>query len=206
MKKSITLIMFIFLSIGLFAQEKIKQSETGFIFSNFDNFGLSFKKGSDKFMWRFNTLLLSTGVNKFSIDTSKVVSFGFGLSIGNELRKGLNENFEFCFGYDLSYRHDYSKTSKDRSYSDLRYTKNSTNGYGFNFVLGANCVIKNQVVITLEILPGIIYSKTSSESGIDIPGNTNSPSSKPKTQENKNFNFGFSNTSARLTVAYRFRK
>jgi hypothetical protein len=157
-------------------------------------------------MWRFNTVLLSTGVNKYSIDTSKVVNFGFGLSLGNEFRNALNENFEFCFGYDFSYSHNYSKTSKDRSYNDLRYSKSSTNGYGFNFVLGANCVIKNQVVIGLEILPGILYSKTNSEYGIENPGNTNSPFSKPKKQLNKSFNFGFSNTSARITVAYRFRK
>jgi len=201
MKKTFTLIMIIAFAIVLSAQEKIKQSETGFIFSNFDNFGLSFKKGSNKAMWRFKTVMLSAGNIKYTSDTLSTANFGFGLSIGKEYRKILNENFESFLGYDLGYTHSYSKSKKGISYYDI-YTKNNTNSYSLNLVLGANYVIKNQLVFGIEILPGFAYNKTITENG----DKTLNQKAKPEKREVNSFDFGFSNTSARLTVAYRFRK
>jgi hypothetical protein len=205
MKKTITLSLFIILSVGLFAQEKIKQTETGFAFSNLDNFGLSLKKGSNKFMWRFNTMLCSGQKSDYLVDSTTQSNFAIGFSLGNEFRKNMNENFEFCFGYDFGYDYQQSKSKHEYNSTYQPYKKYITNSYNFHFVLGVNYVIKNQIVVGVEILPGVVYQKTKVKTGNDSSSSYYG-SYEREYDYSKNLNFGFSNGAARITIAYRFGK
>jgi hypothetical protein len=40
------------------AQEPVKQREIGLAFRNLHEFGLTFKTGNDKSLWRFNAVLV----------------------------------------------------------------------------------------------------------------------------------------------------
>jgi len=200
MKKTLTLTILICFYVGIMAQEKVKQTETGFIFSNLDKFGLSLKKGNNQSMWRFNTLLIDAGKNEIPSDTTIYRNLGVGISLGREVRKTLNENFEFSFGFDLSYAYNQSKISKKITRFVEPYTQNKTNEFGFNFVIGTSYIIKNQLVIGIEILPGVSSHITKTTISDGLFNET------VEKQVSKGYNLGFTNNSARLTVAYRFRK
>lgn len=202
MKKALLILMTLTLSISIMAQEKTKQKEIGIVFNNFDNFGLSLKTGNEKSMWRFNTLMI-TGRNQDEIADStenKQKNMGFSIKFGKEYRKAIVENFEFRYGADLSF--NYSKSEYENIGESFYYrsSKNKKTTYqpGINLVFGFNYVINDNIVIGAELLPHFTYitgtsTKTdyyNNEIKSDISG----------------FSYGLSNTSALLSISYRFRK
>ncbi len=201
MKKLSLILLSLIFPFSLMSQETIKQKEVGLLFSNLDNFGLTFKTGTNKSLWRFNTLYLSGNNNNEIADSSEsnYTSFGFNVQIGHEFRTSISNNLEFRYGADLSfifnhYETDYNdKTIDDRD----RYSKRNYYEPGINLVIGLNYVINDNLVFGAEILPSISYRKGKEEEKIyyndynierDISG----------------LNFGLSNTSARLSLVYRF--
>lgn len=195
--KKLVLSLFAFtIAILIVAQEKPKIKEVGIVFSNLDNFGLSFKIGKEKALWRINALLISGGNSERTKDTivSKDNSFGFGIGIGREYRKTIAKNFEFRYGADLSFSYHHQK-------SELKFSENSTFSTTIhyvpriNFVLGFNYVIKEQFIIGAEILPYISYTFGSS---VD-------ENSTEKTETDfSRIGYGLSNTSIMVSVGYRF--
>jgi hypothetical protein len=155
-------------SLNLTGQEKTKQTEVGLIFSNTSNFGLSLKKGSDKFNWRFNTLLINRISYEIPQDTSEMTTWGLGVGIGNEFIKKIRDNFEFRFGYDITYELNQEKVDKE----DDNYVVNSTRitkySPGFNFVIGLNYIFKENLILGAEILPFYSYNKIVKKTGIKV--------------------------------------
>jgi hypothetical protein len=197
MKKIFLFSVIICLSFNLLSQEKVKQTQVGLVFSNFDNFGLSFEKGSDKFMWRFSAMSIEGNKNYNNIDSTSLKDFGIGFAIGNEFIKKITDNFEFCFGYDFSYSFRQYKITDDNSNVNS-YTKTKYKIPGVNLVFGMNCIIKDHFVIGAELLPFCSQTKKS-----DYTGTRNAGSDK-KISESKDYSYGLSNSSARITLAYRF--
>lgn len=56
MKKLFVILLCLSATLLSEAQENPKQKEAGIIFNNLDNFGLTYKIGNNKALWRFNTL------------------------------------------------------------------------------------------------------------------------------------------------------
>jgi len=88
MKKNVLILLTIIMSYTLMAQQK--QKEVGLVFNNLNNFGLSYKTGTNKALWRFNTMFIS-GYNINSSSDRDSISdvnnenlFGFGISMGRE--------------------------------------------------------------------------------------------------------------------------
>ena len=109
MKKSLLILLCLSMSYYLIAQETVKQREIGLVFSNLDNFGLTFKIGTDKSLWRFNTLFI-TGNNMDNTSDSlvnKQNNMGFGVKIGKEYRKKIVANLELRFGADISFTYSH---------------------------------------------------------------------------------------------------
>ena len=106
MKKSLLIVLCLSMSYYLMAQEneKVKQKEIGLVFSNLDNFGLTYKTGTEKSLWRFTTLFISGDNIEETEDSllSKQNKLGFGVKIGKEYRKNIAQNLELRFGADLS--------------------------------------------------------------------------------------------------------
>lgn len=203
MKKILFTVFATAFSLFVMAQEQTKQKEIGFSFKNLDEFGITYKVGTQKAMWRFNTLFLSGGENttKYPVQgefTSK--NFGFDLMVGREFRKSVDDNFEFRYGFDL-YVGKYKVTSEDKREQvaqDWRKTVIKERNYGFNLVFGFNYVFKNKLIIGVEALPNI--------SILDGETKKSAYSGDFETEESDilGFRYGLKNSSALLTLAYRF--
>ena len=197
MKKLALSLFAVTFALIVVAQEKPKIKEVGIVFSSLDNFGLSFKIGHEKSVWRFNTILIDVGNMEETMDSavSKVSSVGFGFGFGKEYRKNVAYNFELRYGADLSLRYIHSKSEQtNRGNNSLR--TRTLYEPRFNFVFGFNYIIKEQFIIGAEILPYFSYTFGSMDTdyGNDIVKKT----------DISQFDFGLSNTSIMLSLGYRF--
>lgn len=203
MKKSLLILMGLSMSYFLVAQEITKQKEIGLAFNNLDNFGLTYKTGTNRSLWRFNTLFLSGYNSEESADSllNTQSNLGFGVKLGKEYRKEVIDNLEIRFGADLSFRYTHSRSEyNDKTVDDYdRLNERTTYQPGINLVFGFNYLLGDNFLIGAELLPGFSYSTGESvekryyitdveETKSDISG----------------FSYGLSNTSVLLSLAYRF--
>ena len=199
MKKVLFTTLAVAFSLLVMAQEKTKQKEVGLSFSNLDQFGIIYKVGDEKALWRFNAVSLGGSERKSenlldseSEDTSN--SFGFGLGVGREFRKVIANSLEFRYGLDLRYNYSKYENQNDNS---VYNSDSKTNRLGLDFVVGLTYDISDKLVFGAELSPGVGYSiskQTTKNSDGDISAKS----------ETKNFSYGLSNSSAQLTLAYRF--
>lgn len=202
MKKTLMILLSLSMSYFIMAQEKEKQKEIGLVFSNLNNFGLTYKSGTDQSLWRFNTLFIS-GKNMEQTEDSSVYNqnrMGFGIKFGKEYRKVIVENLELRYGADISFTYSHSKTDKDdKSVNDYDWQREQTiYSPGINLVLGLNYVINDNFVIGAEMLPNFTYVKEISETKNIYNSDEELES------DNSGFNYGLSNSSVLLSLAYRF--
>ena len=190
MKKSLLILLCLSLSYFLNAQETEKQKEIGIVINNLDNFGITYKIGTEKSLWRFNTLFLSG--NNRDHDTESYNRLGFGIGLGKEYRKGITDKLELRFGADLSFIYTQLKYDYDDRIEE--YTEYNP---GIYLVFGFNFLLKDNFIIGAEILPDISYStgvinEKYLDDGTEVKTNFSG------------FNYGLSNNSALLSFAYRF--
>jgi hypothetical protein len=203
MKKSFLILTALSMSFFLTTQGQSRQREIGLVFNNLDNFGLTFRTGTEKALWRFTTLYLSgnnTTQNADSIET-KYTTTGFGLKFGREYRTTIIRNLEFRYGLDLSFSYSYSKSdNNDKSVSNQDIIqKSNTYHPGINLVLGFNYIILEKLVIGAEVMPSISY--TTGTGSVKASNNNNETKSK-----SSGFSYGFSNSPVLISVIYRFGK
>ena len=200
MKNLFLLILTICFLTPSIAQESLKQREVGFAFSNFNQFGLIYKSGTQKSLWRFETLALAGDNNTSKTDdgSNTLNSLGFSLRIGRETRKNIVPNLELRLGGDISFLVNHSKreSKNDNSPNNDRLTKRTTYEPGINFVFGLNYVVKEKLVLGVEVLPGVSYL-----TGVE---KTTIGSGNEEKTDYSGFSYGFRNSFARLTVAFRF--
>jgi len=201
MKKLLLIFITLTMSAMVIAQEKSKQKEVGLVFSSLDNFGLTYKTGSEKSLWRFNTLFISGSSFKETADSLdyEQSNKGFGLKFGKEYRKVIIEKFEFRYGADISFSYNQSKNIvDDKSISDRDRTIEQTiYSPGINLVIGFNYVFKEHLVVGAELLPNFSYSTgKSKETGYTYNNDVE--------RNISGFSYGLSNTSALLSLSYRF--
>lgn len=191
----------------LTAQENSKQREVGLVFSNFDNFGISYKTGTKRAMWRYNTLLLRGNNNKEDGDFEKITrnNTGFELKFGKEFRRDISDKLEFRFGADLSFRYRDIKYENESKIDNVVTLKNNRTVYepGLNLVLGFNYVVNDNIIIGAEMLPFVRYSTGTSETR-ERNYSVNSNTYIDVDSDISGFSYGLSNSSVMLSVAYRF--
>lgn len=191
------------LSCFLMAQEKVKQKEIGLVFSSLDNFGLTFKIGTEKSLWRFNALFID-GHKRDNVSDSlseKYNSTGFGIRLGREYRKVIVQNLELRYGADISFNYGHGINDVDYNYVHYNdyYLEQTTYTPGINLVVGLNYVIKEKLVLGAELLPYFSYT-----TGTSIEKGRYSNFDEEVKSDISVFNYGISNTSALLSIAYRF--
>lgn len=207
MKQFIIAFVITFTSFLTFAQEnsevtksstsKSKVKELGIVFSNFDNYGLTFRIGNQKRVLRINTLSFNNYQNLESSDSLiyETKNTGIGTSIGLEFRKNISNEFQLRAGVDGIYR--YTKTiSEYDNQSEIDYNEQTLNTYGLGLVLGANYVYREKLVLGVEIVPSYRITRGQQKNHqalADIAA-----------QKIKGSSFGLSNGSATLSIAYRF--
>ncbi len=201
MKKLLLIFITLTMSVMMIAQEEPKQKEVGLVFSNLDNFGLTYKIGTEKSLWRYNALF-SSGSNYTESNDSLVnkrSNIGFGIKFGKEFRKVIAENLEFRYGVDLAFAYSHSKYDyDDKSVEDRdRLTEQTTYQPGINLVLGLNYVFKDHFVIGAELLPYFGYMTGKSKE-------TSYRTDEIIEKDISGFSYGLSSTSALLSLSYRF--
>ncbi len=203
MKKLLLILLCVSVSGVLGAQEIKKQREIGLVFSDLNSFGLTYKTGTEKSLWRFNTLFFSGYSREDSADSlvNKYNGNNFSVKIGKEYRKGISDKLELRYGADLSFAYAYSKTDNDDktiNNNDLLY-ETRTYQPGLNLVFGLNYIFGDNFKIGAELLPGFSYL-TGSSVQTRGSGNNNDESE----NDISGFYYGLSNTSALISFTYRF--
>lgn len=222
MKKLCLCLCAIVLTSSLIAQEKRKEVSINLGSSN--SYGISYRSGTAKSLWRFNLLSSYVGINnsqgenetEFSngqeneIDTSKIEnsSYGIGLSIGKEFRNTIANKVEFRYGFDVGLNYSHGTSESQGNYNNitnLYINKSKHNAYtpSINGILGFNYILNKNLAFGIEVLPRISYHNTKTtgtrtyENGNDIE--------KVKTDSSSSyFRFDLNNDSSRLSLAYRF--
>lgn len=180
----------------LLSAQNIKRNEAGIIFSSLNSFGISYKTGTDHSLWRFNTLVINGSnieENSDSLDYKNENS-GIEIKIGHEFIKPVAEKVEFRYGTDISFGYNHALYDRnDKSINDSDHSgERTTFTPGLNFVLGLNYLINDHFIVGAEILPYVHYQfgeiTEDNDQERDISG----------------LQYGLSNTSARISLVYRF--
>jgi len=203
MRKSLLILLGLSMSYALMAQEPVKQKEIGLVFSNLDNFGLTYKTGTEKSLWRFNTLFISGSTldNIADSQENKQSNTGFGVRIGKEYRKALADKLAFRYGADLSFSYNQSTQEyKNKAIvNNERKLERTTYQPGINIVFGLNYELSDHFVLGVELLPGFSYT-----TGTSVEKNFSNPNDEEQKGDISGFNYGLSNSSALLSLSYRF--
>jgi len=177
-------------------------NEVGFTFSSLNNFGLTYRTGTQQAVWRFTTLASSVGSTEQDAPTQTLSTdaFSFDLAAGRELRRPITEKFEFRFGGDLGLRFSRFETETDDKVGNLD-TSSEENLVTprFNLVLGFNYVFASKIVMGAEILPQVSYT-----TGTRKERSPNLNNGAERETDISNFQFLLTNSSVLHSIAYRF--
>ena len=167
--KNLTLyftMLFAAVSCGLFAQQEkpLHYYQVGINFSSLNSFGLDFKTGSEKTLFRMSLLSLnlsqdaSRGRTQDSIDI-KNQSYGFGVRFGFEKHVPVAPRFNFIWGLGLGGDYNYQKQNQETPYY---YNNHDITTWSLTpqiFVIaGVTYTVGDHLVIGAEITPGIRYT------------------------------------------------
>lgn len=150
---------------------KVKTSEIGLALSSLNSFGLTFRFGNVKGLWRFNSLLLTGNLTAQNLSDSvhvKTSQMGSQVTAGREYRKPIGDRFALRGGGDLVFSWDQNVYDRDDTSIFNNDFRTVTTSYlpGINIVLGFNYALGERLLLGLEVLPhftySIIHSKTTS--------------------------------------------
>lgn len=201
MKKALIIIAVI-LPFLCQAQDETRIKEVGVTFSNLESFGLTYRMGSQNAVWRFNTIFIN-GSHQNNIADSmdfKRRNVGAGIYFGREYRTEIADKLEFRYGLDLSLIYTHRKNESTSRYANATYSANYTlYEPGVGVILGINYVTPKNLVFGAEILPSVRYMV-----GKDFHSTTSDSGTNTVDYDVSGLSYGISNTSAVLSVAYRF--
>lgn len=201
MKKLILLIAVSISILTVSAQEKLKQQELGLVFQSLDNFGVMYKFGHQKSMWRLKSIYGTTTNYKekgeYEENSHKYNQFGIGF--GKQYNASIDEHLDFIYGMDITGKYSSRLDEEFDSESELRRTlEDKRYSVGLNFVLGFNYVLNQRFVFGVELLPGLDYSTSTTSTKYEKYENDDTEI------DESGLNIGLSSSSALLSIAYRF--
>jgi len=179
-------------------QQGLKRAyEFGLSFSGLNSFGINFKTGNQKTMYRVTLLLLNinsnqTADNLLDSSTNKITTIGAGVRFGLEKRIFLAKNFNLHLGSDAAFSYTYYKNSNGNS-GVTKWVINPA----IHLVLGLAYEAWEHFLITAEFSPSFEHDfgrikTTQPAPNYDIAFH--------------HFDFGLSTRSVSLTIAYRILK
>lgn len=204
MKRLCLLVFILCVPFTLMAQEKTKQKEIGLRFYNFDSFGLHYKFGTNKAMWRLGGSMLGVkySASEGQYQDNAQFSYSLGFAFGREKIFQLNKNFDIRVGADLSLRYYYELIeNQTHSVTSVKGTEQMYQyGTGLRAVIGFNYTILDHLVIGAEFSPSIYYQYSYHKNeiaGIDYYEEDDS---------NWNLSSDITQNSLSLCIAYKFNK
>jgi hypothetical protein len=224
MKKGMMILLLIVLTFSLPANESKKQKEIGILFSSLNNFGLTYRTGTEKGLWRFNALTMhgqsidDSGLSDIEVieDSTSFLegkieefnrTFDLSTSFGKEFRKNIDGKLIFRYGFDVIFHFYYSNRKyKEEIDSSLReyYEKRTKYEPGIGFLIGFNYLINKSIIFGAEIIPNCVYSINNSYSeNITKEDYYNYIRKIVKDVDSNGIKFNLSN-SAKLSLIYQF--
>lgn len=212
MKKTVLAIIGLSMSYLLMAQEPAaqpvaeqspaKQKEIGLVFNSLNRFGLTFRTGTEKSMWRFQSVVLSSSYRKETDQDSKDVTYlsddsGITISLGKEYRMAIADKFAIRFGGDVSINNEES-TYESENVERTEFL----GGIGLDFVLGFNYTFHEHFIVGAELLP--YYNYSIGESTAKYNYGTEDGRNGETVSKIKDVSYGMTNNSALLSLVYRF--
>jgi hypothetical protein len=205
MKKTAILLMLtsLLLSFNLTAQEteKTRIHQVGIQFANLNGFGIHYKTGNEKTLFRITTAVLNLyasneyGRPEDSVEIKNTNTM-FRFDLGFEKKIEIVQNFDFLWGIEAGCAFQYSHSKSSNDYFDK--VDSWSVQPGLYAILGVSYTLKEHLVFGAEISPGLWY------------GFSSRTYSKNETVVQKRsiheFGFGFNNGSASISIAYKFRK
>lgn len=176
-----------------------KHHELGITFSSLNSFGLKYKYGSEKNLFRLSVLSLNLSSNNKKTgtdDNQKTSGYGAGISLGWEHHFILTRAFQLYFGIEAGASYSYSM---DTYYHVVEFSQTTWSiNPSLSVIFGAGYTLNKRFVFSAEIAPGVIYSY--GKTFIDQQGEH------PQDYTINNLWVGISMSSANLTIAYCFGK
>ncbi|NEQ49022.1 MAG: hypothetical protein F6K11_02655 [Leptolyngbya sp. SIO3F4] len=184
------------------AQEPSKQREAGITFSSLNSFGITYRFGNEKAMWRINSLIAdyTNSESENSDQKRTLLNVDAVVSFGREYRTQLTDRFDFRYGADVSFRFQLDRSEledKTGTYSDPATSETLRYAPGINAVLGFNYAINDHFLVGAEFMPGIRYS-------IGTGTDRNFGDTEDTTTDLSDFSARLNSTSGMLSLVYRF--
>lgn len=176
------------ITLTSFGQKKSPIHEVGLSVNTGLNFGLFYKTGSEKSLFRLQTLFLN-GMHHARPNGINTNNYGFGISLGSEFRQNIAENLFLFYGFGAGVRYTGQNFVNNGTIEQYETTFSPT----INLVVGVNYVLKDRWVFAVEALPYLRYDIITSQGGISNLGVVSG-----------RISYGFNMESVRLTIAHRF--
>jgi hypothetical protein len=197
-KNLLIMLALVLMPYYLTAQENNpKIHELGLNFAGFNSFGIRYRTGTESTLLRLtlSSINATTRKNKSGSDqTSTFKSSGIGFNIGFEKSKPLSSNLSFYYGADLLTSFSGSSSNYESSGNEL---KERTFSSGAGLVLGFAYKFNNDISLSAEFVPSILYSYTKY---------TTTSSGEESVSTSSGFDYGLSSTGANLTLSFRLGK
>lgn len=196
MKRSILVVLTICLALSTQAQEKPRLKEVGITFRNLDNFGITYRTGTETALWRFNSLAFTGGKNNLYTDSadSYASQLSISVSVGREFRKPITEKLTFRYGVDL--KTNFSGSFSEYDDKSIANADRIDNRFyispGLQAIVGLNYTLNNNLVFGAELLPSIGYNILVDNGSRALSIGRNS------------WNYGLSSSNLLLSIAYQF--
>jgi hypothetical protein len=196
----ITFLMLVLMALALdsFTQGiPTKNREIGLCLNAPSSFGIRYRTGGENLLIRFTLLSINGNNNSDKYNSNQATknsSGGIGLNFGLEKRKSITNSLGFYIGSDLLM--SYSKNSYENPQTPLS-NKSWTISPGLGLVLGFVYKINEDINISAEVVPSIVYSYSKSTTvapATDI------------TQIGKGFSYGLTNSVGSLTLSFTLGK
>lgn len=197
MKRLLTLFLpSLLLASAVHAQDGPPNQEIGLRLTDFNSFGLIYKKQVDENTYRRYRLAFGN-LSANYIQNNTLIGFSVGGAAGKEKRRPINDKLQFVYGTELiaslslNFSNTGSLTVNDGTGASTTYTGSSvfivTPSVGVGFVLGAQYNLTSRWYVSAELIPAITAS-----------GSFGNGTALYRLQA------GFNSSSAGLTGAYRF--
>lgn len=202
--KAILIIIILCISMSLMAQETPRLKEAGVVFRNLDNFGLTYRTGTEKALWRFEALTANLSNENREGDRTSLKNNQFSLSVraGREYRRSLSQRFALRSGFDLGLGLNYSLRENDqRMNSGTIYDRSESTEYTglSSLILGANLQLGKSWTLGAEIRPTLSFTRGSEET----QRNYNDEPTEEETRQISRLAFGSNLTSIVFSAVYR---
>ena len=174
-----------------FAQKKSTIHEVGISISSGLNFGLIYKTGTEKSLFRLQTLFLNgahesqPSINNTHVNNN---SYGFGISLGSEFRQNLAENLFLIYGFGAGVKYRGQNIVDNSVVAQYQHVFSPN----INLIVGVNYVLKERWIFSVEALPYFQYDVIT-EAATNSLGVVSS-----------RISYGMNMGSVRLVIAHRF--